>query len=115
MNPDARFCSHCGRPMQARAWGHYGDRLTRPRYGRMIGGVCAGFAEHYDWSPVLVRLLTVLLFFFTHGLMLLLYIAAWIVMPNEPYFYVASPPPPSYPPSYPPNTAGSAAGSTPVA
>lgn len=114
MNPDARFCSHCGRPIQARAWGYYPERLTRSRHCRMIAGVCGGFAQHYDWNPVLVRLVTVLLFFCTHGLMLILYIAAWVIMPNEPLFYAAPPPPPSYPPGPSVNAAGSPAGSTPV-
>jgi phage shock protein C len=109
MNPDARFCCHCGRPIQAQAanWAQAGNwnaaRLTRPPYGRMIGGVCAGFAEHFGWDVTVVRILTVVLFFCGCGAILLAYIAAWIIMPNAPLFYVTPPPPTGYA-----GTAGSA-------
>ncbi len=59
-------------------------RLVRPREGRMIAGVCAGFAEAYRWDVTIVRLLVVLSVLFA-GLPLLAYLAAWIVMPNAQY------------------------------
>jgi phage shock protein C len=104
MNPDARFCCHCGRPIQVQQhpWNAYAGRIVRPRYGRMFGGVCAGIADHFGWDPVLVRLLAVVLFLCGCGWPLLAYIVAWIVIPNEPLFYVTPPPPP------PANYAGSA-------
>lgn len=50
----------------------------------MIAGVCGGIAEHFDWDPVWVRLATVLLVFI-HGLGIIMYIAAWIIIPNNPH------------------------------
>ena len=51
------------------------------------GGVCAGFAQEYGWDVTIVRLVTVVLFFAGCGSMLIAYIAAWMIMPNEPLFY----------------------------
>lgn len=56
--------------------------LVRPREGRMIAGVCAGFALRYGWDPALVRLVLVLAAIFGVGMPLLAYFIAWIVMPN---------------------------------
>jgi phage shock protein C len=117
MNPDARFCCNCGRPLQAaqqQPWNPYAGRIVRPRYGRMIAGVCAGIAQHYGWDPVVVRLAAVALLFCGCGSPVLLYFLAWIIMPNEPYFYVPptyTPPPPS---SAPPSGYAGSTGSAPI-
>jgi len=60
-------------------------QLVRPRYGRVIAGVCAGFAQAYGWDPVIVRLVLVVIAFCGAGTPILAYIIAWIVMPNAPY------------------------------
>jgi phage shock protein C len=74
----ARFCSACGQritpayiPVQDAA---AQAGLVRPREGRMIAGVCRGFAQRYGWdvAPFLG------------------YIVAWIVMPNGPFFVPAA-------------------------
>ncbi len=111
ISQDARFCSHCGRPVPVQAWGYASRRLTRPLYGRMIGGVCAGIADHYGWDPALVRVLAVVLFVLGHVFIFIAYIAAWIIMPNAPLFYV-TPPAPYAPP--PPQYAANPSGSTPA-
>lgn len=49
----------------------------------MIGGVCAGIANYFDIDPTIVRLLTVALLF-AGGTVIIAYIIAWIVMPEEP-------------------------------
>lgn len=88
----ARFCSNCGTtvgnsaPMQARP-------LLRPIMGRQIAGVCIGLAQAYGWDVNLVRVISVVSFFFTGGLVAVAYLAAWIGIPEEPM--VA---PTSYPP-----------------
>jgi phage shock protein C len=106
LNQGARFCSHCGRAvMEQRAWGQpfYPVRtLVRPRHGRCLGGVCAGFSQHFGWDVVLVRILLVVIVFFGCGTPILAYLIAWIVMPNEPYFFPMQPytpyaPPPAQP------------------
>ncbi len=57
-------------------------RLYRTEEDRILGGVCGGIAEKYDLDPSLVRLATVLLFFGA-GVPIILYLAAWIVIPPK--------------------------------
>jgi phage shock protein C len=63
----ARFCSACGQritpayiPVQDAA---AQAGLVRPREGRMIAGVCRGFAQRYGWDVAIVRLVLVLAVF----------------------------------------------------
>ncbi len=78
----ARFCSSCGstipppQPMQGRP-------LVRPRVGRQIAGVCIALAHANGWDVSVVRILTVLGFFFSSGLVGIAYLAAWIGIPEE--------------------------------
>ncbi len=115
LNPGARFCSNCGQSVAARPftpaqpfaptdpYAPARTRLYRPRNGRMIAGVCAGFAQAYGWDIVPVRILLAVFVFLGCGTPILAYIIAWIVMPNEPYFFpaqtYAQPPAPPAPPS----------------
>jgi phage shock protein C len=63
----------------ARAW--FAQKgLSRPREGRVLAGVCAGFARRYDINPLVARLLGI------GGVLVLsplVYVAAWILMPND--------------------------------
>jgi phage shock protein C len=63
----------------ARAW--FAQKgLSRPREGRLLAGVSAGFARRYDINPLVARLLAIL------GVVVLsplVYVAAWVLMPNE--------------------------------
>ena len=89
LEPSSRFCPSCGANV-ASASTPFSDsfpatgRLTRPLAGRMIAGVCAGFALHYGWDLNLVRIITALLIILT-GVGALAYIIAWVVIPEEPY------------------------------
>ena len=77
---DANLCAYCGRrvgPVVAR------KRLVRPRAGRKIAGVCAGFAEYFDVDVTVVRVVWLLVAVMT-GIGLLSYPIAWIIMPEEP-------------------------------
>jgi phage shock protein PspC (stress-responsive transcriptional regulator) len=58
-------------------------KIYRSRKDKMIGGVCGGLAEYFDIDSTLVRL-ALLLLFFARGTGLLLYIIAWIVIPEKP-------------------------------
>jgi phage shock protein C len=63
----------------ARAW--FAQKgLSRPREGRVLGGVTASFARRYDIDPLVARVLGI-----TAILLLtpLVYVAAWILMPND--------------------------------
>lgn len=81
----ARFCSNCGRPVMVQAYAPVRPPLERPRQGRVIAGVCAGFAQHYAWDPVIVRLVVCLVALCGVGTPVIAYLIAWIVMPNGTY------------------------------
>src|SRR5215475_5916060 len=57
-------------------------RLTRPRDGRWLGGVCAGLGRYFDLSPAIYRIAFVALAL-AGGTGILVYIAAWAVIPEE--------------------------------
>jgi|APHM01.1.fsa_nt_gi Putative stress-responsive transcriptional regulator len=56
-------------------------RLYRSEDDKMLGGVCGGIAEVYEFDPALVRLITLLLIL--SGITPLIYIVAWIVIPSK--------------------------------
>jgi phage shock protein C len=60
--------------------------LYRSRHDRMISGVCGGFAAYFNVEPLLVRLAWVLVTLFW-GVGLILYIAAIVIMPENPEEY----------------------------
>jgi phage shock protein C len=93
----SRFCSNCGHAVPpppvappAQPYAPY-RRIVRPQYGRMLGGVCAGLAQHFGWDVALVRVLLVVIVFFGCGTPILAYFIAWIVIPNEPYSFPSDP------------------------
>lgn len=53
-------------------------QLARSRKHRLIAGVCGGIAERLGWSPLLVRILYIIIPF----LGIPTYIILWIVMPE---------------------------------
>ena len=63
----------------ARAW-FAANGLSRPRDGRLIGGVSAAFARRYAVNRLVARLaaLTIAIVFTP-----LAYIALWVLMPTE--------------------------------
>jgi phage shock protein C len=71
----------------ARAW-FSERRLTRPREGRLLAGVSAGFARRYEINPLVARLIAI-----TTVLVLtpLVYVAAWVLMPSDPARVPAGP------------------------
>jgi phage shock protein C len=92
VNSDARFCSTCGQavasanmPPLAPPYAEM-PPLVRPQFGRVIAGVCLGFAQHFGWDVVLVRLLAVVVVLLGFGSPILAYAIAWVVMPEGPYF-----------------------------
>lgn len=77
---DANVCAYCGKRVGAVMARR---RLMRPRTGRKIAGVCAGFAEYFDIDVTVVRLVWLVVALMT-GVGFLFYPIAWIVMPEEP-------------------------------
>jgi len=58
------------------------SNLIRPRSGRIFAGVCVGIARRFGWSPFVVRL-AFLLSMLLPGPQILIYLALWILVPNE--------------------------------
>jgi len=59
-----------------------GKKLLRPQDGRMIAGVCAGFARHFGLDATLVRILWVLITCLG-GAGIIAYLICWIIIPEE--------------------------------
>jgi phage shock protein PspC (stress-responsive transcriptional regulator) len=57
-------------------------RLVRPRDGRWLGGVAAGLGRYFDVNPLVYRIAFAALAL-VGGTGLLLYLAAWLVIPGE--------------------------------
>ena len=58
--------------------------LVRPRYPRVLGGVCAAFALHYGWNLDVVRIVAAIFALF-YGVGIFAYVACWIILPEAPY------------------------------
>lgn len=83
---DSNLCAYCGKRVAASAITRH--RLMRPRQGRKIAGVCAGFAEYFDLDVTLIRIVWVLCVV-CGGVGALAYFAAWIIIPEEPLMLAA--------------------------
>jgi phage shock protein PspC (stress-responsive transcriptional regulator) len=60
-----------------------GDKLTRSRSNRMIGGVVAGIARYFGFDVTLARFLYVILSVVSVAFPgILVYIILWIIMPE---------------------------------
>ncbi|HEV2372525.1 MAG TPA: PspC domain-containing protein [Streptosporangiaceae bacterium] len=58
-------------------------QLTRPREGRIVVGVCAGFGEYLGIDPNVVRVVLAAITVFSAGMGIWVYLVAWVVMPEE--------------------------------
>ena len=58
-------------------------RLYRSRKNRKIAGVSAGLAEYLNVDPTVIRVL-VIVFAVMGGAGALIYLAMWLVVPEEP-------------------------------
>jgi phage shock protein PspC (stress-responsive transcriptional regulator) len=67
-------------------------RLLRSRSNRVIGGVCGGLGRYFNLDPIFFRIATIALTLIG-GAGLLLYLAALVLVPNEPADAAAEPPP----------------------
>jgi phage shock protein PspC (stress-responsive transcriptional regulator) len=59
-----------------------GKRLLRIRQGRIVAGVCAGLGAYFGVDVNLVRLAFGVLTVF-YGLGILLYLVAWLILPEQ--------------------------------
>ncbi len=60
--------------------------IKRSRSNALIGGVCAGIAEHFGWSVTGTRVVYVLASVLSAAFPgILVYIILWIVLPRQDY------------------------------
>ncbi|OYT60046.1 MAG: hypothetical protein B6U75_02535 [Desulfurococcales archaeon ex4484_217_1] len=59
-------------------------RLFRSRVDKVLGGVCAGIAEYFNIDSTIVRLAFVAFFVINPIAAIIIYIAAWIIIPEKP-------------------------------
>ena len=58
-------------------------RLTRSREYRIIFGICGGIGKYFELDPVLIRIIWLLLSFFSGGAGFLVYLILVFVIPEE--------------------------------
>ena len=58
-------------------------KLYRSKTDRVLAGVCGGLAQYFNLDATLIRVLFVLLAVLG-GSGLVLYVAMWIIVPNQP-------------------------------
>jgi len=98
----ARFCSQCGTatanavpPAGPSSADYMPYRpMLRARYGKWIGGVCAGLARYWNVDPALVRIVFVALALCPVLPAIIPYIVCWIIIPQEPLELTAGSPVP---------------------
>ena len=57
-------------------------KLYRDPDERVLGGVCSGLGAYFNYDPVIIRLIFVLLVFLGAGFSLIIYLILWIVVPK---------------------------------
>lgn len=55
--------------------------LSRDVQGRVLGGVCAALAQHFNWDVTLMRIVFVSSLAVTGGLVFWVYLATWLMTP----------------------------------
>lgn len=60
----------------------YRHHLYRDSDNKVLGGIASGIAAYFDWDVTLVRVLFICLLFIPYCPMIILYIIAWIVIPE---------------------------------
>ncbi len=84
--PEANFCSACGSyALPAPPAYPLRSQIVRPRSPRMVAGVCSGVAIHFGWDVALVRILFAVFLCFTLMTGLLVYLAAWVLLPDAQF------------------------------
>lgn len=59
-------------------------QLTRSTNNRMIAGVCAGLGQYANIDPTIIRLVAVLLLFFSGPAAVIGYLVIALIVPEEP-------------------------------
>ena len=59
------------------------QRLYRSKKERILGGVCAGLGEHLNVDPTVIRLVWAVVTLLSFGTGIIIYILAWIIIPED--------------------------------
>jgi phage shock protein C len=80
-----QFCARCGVSVDTGqpAGRQASSRLSRPMEQKKIAGVCAGFARYFGVDVTLMRVLWLAVAILSGGLGVIVYLAAWLVMPKD--------------------------------
>ncbi len=57
-------------------------RLYRSGKDRVVAGICGGLADYFDIDPLLIRIVFIILAL-SGGLGILIYLAAWLIIPGQ--------------------------------
>jgi phage shock protein C len=57
-------------------------KLRKSRTDKMIAGVCGGIANYLGWDSTLVRIIFLIIVFFSGGTMILFYFILALIMPD---------------------------------
>lgn len=57
-------------------------RLFRDPDNKVLGGVCSGIGNYFDFDPVFLRIALALVTFFSFGSLIIVYIILWIAIPE---------------------------------
>jgi phage shock protein PspC (stress-responsive transcriptional regulator) len=77
---EAVKCRYCGSFLED---SFLRTEWRRKEKGKMIAGVCAGLADHFDVSVTAIRLAFVIAFILGFGTVAILYVVLWLIMPLE--------------------------------
>lgn len=80
-------------------------KLARSTTDKWLGGVCGGLAEYTGVDATLIRIITIVLVVVGVGTTLLVYLAAWLLMPQAQAPDVWGPPTTDGPSAPPPPSA----------
>jgi len=64
-------------------------KLYRSRNNKILAGICGGVGDYLNIDPVIIRIIALLLLFFSFGFAILLYLCSWVLIPLEPDEYDA--------------------------
>jgi phage shock protein PspC (stress-responsive transcriptional regulator) len=80
--PEAFDDSKEGEKVKTKISGTRQRKLYRDPDDRVLGGVCSGLGAYFNFDPVIIRLIFVLLVFLGAGSSLIIYLILWIVVPK---------------------------------
>jgi|GEM_PF-3883042 len=66
------------------------SRIYRDRFDKKVAGVCGGLAQYFSLDASIIRLIWILLTFFSGGIFILIYLLCWLFFPLGPKSYIVA-------------------------